>query len=111
MVERNVSFHFQPLLTEQPDSTWIARYPGAAWSVTGSSQADARARLRAEELRRVDTPDASAWKINAVRQHIDHGPIPGVVELDNAAADRAIRAGTPEAMNAELAAVDYRRHG
>lgn len=112
MVDRNVSFHFQPLLTEQPDSTWTARYPGADWSVTATSEADARAQLRAEELRRIDTPDASAWKISAVRQHIDHGPIPGVYELDNAAADRAIQAGTAEAMNAELAGIEHRRqHG
>jgi hypothetical protein len=38
-----------------------------------------------------------------VRQHIEHGPIPGVYELDNAAADRAIDAGTTEAMNAAIA--------
>jgi hypothetical protein len=109
MVDRNVSFVFQPLLTEQSDGTWVGRYPGADWSVTATSEHDARAQLRAEELRRVNTPDASRWKVNAVRQHIEHGPIAGVYELDNTAADRAIQAGTPEAMAAEIQAVESSR--
>lgn len=35
--------YFQPLLTEHPDHTWTARYPGADWTVTGATEADARA--------------------------------------------------------------------
>jgi len=104
MIERNVTFVFKPLITEQPDGTWTARYPGADWSVTGDTEADARAQLRAEELRIIDTPAATDWKINAVREHFENGPVPGVHVLDNAAADRALAAGTPEAMSAEIAA-------
>jgi hypothetical protein len=109
MIDRDVSFHFQPILTEQPDGTWIAHYPTADWTVTGTSEQDARAKLRAEELRLIGTPEATNWKINAVRQHIEHGPIPGVYELDNTAADRAIAAGTPQAMNVEIDALQHRR--
>lgn len=109
MLDRNVSFVFQPVLTEQPDHTWIARYPGADWHTTGDTADQARARLRDKELQQIGTPEATDWKINAVRQHIEHGPIPGVYELDNTAADRALAAGTPEAMNTEIAALQRRQ--
>jgi hypothetical protein len=109
MIERNVSFVFDPLLTEQPDRTWVARYPGTDWSVIGHSSDDARARLRAEELNRMTNPGASSWKINAVRQHVEHGPIAGVYELDNDAADRIIQDGTPAALAAEIAAIEQQR--
>lgn len=111
MIERNVSFVFEPLLTEQPDRRWVARYPGTDWSVTGHSSDDARGRLRSEELNRMTSSEASSWKINAVRQHIEHGPIAGVYELDNDTADRIIQGGTPAALAAEIAAIDQRRRG
>jgi hypothetical protein len=105
MVDRDISFHFQPVLTEQADGTWTAAYPASDWHASGATADAAREQLRAEELRRIGTPEATSWKINAVRQHVEHGPIPGVYELDNAAADDAIAAGTTEAMNAAIAAL------
>lgn len=110
MIDRDISFHFQPILTEQPDRTWQAHYPAADWSVTADTAEQARAKLLQAELDRIDTPEANAWKIAAVRQHIEHGPIPGVYELDNAAADQAIAAGTDEAMNAAIALAAIKRH-
>lgn len=94
MLERDVAFHFDPLLTEQPDGSWVARYPGADWSVTGSDKEQAGQRLRAEILQRIGTPDAHKWKINAVRHHIENGPIVGVYEIPNADFDRAVEVGT-----------------
>jgi hypothetical protein len=108
MVERNVSFVFDPLISQQPDGAWLARYPGADWSVTADNADEARAQLRVEELRRMSDPEASSWKINAVRLHVEHGPVDGVYELDNTAADRAIQAGTPAALDAEIAAIKHR---
>ncbi|EUA17378.1 hypothetical protein I552_0579 [Mycobacterium xenopi 3993] len=37
MAERNISFVFRPSITEQPDGTWIACYPGADWSVSAAT--------------------------------------------------------------------------
>jgi hypothetical protein len=31
MLDRGVSFVFQPVLTEQPGGGWIAHYPAADW--------------------------------------------------------------------------------
>ncbi|WP_293003779.1 hypothetical protein [Mycobacterium sp.] len=107
MIDRDISFHFQPLVAEQEDGSWTAAYPGADWNVTGATADEARAQLRAEELQRIGTAEAASWKVNAVRQHIEQGPIPGVYELDNAAADDAIAAGTTAAMNAAIAALGH----
>lgn len=108
MLERNVAFHFETLLTEQPEGSWVARYPGADWSVTGSDKEQAGQRLRAEILQRIGTPDAHKWKINAVRRHIENGPIVGVYEIPNADFDRAVEVGTTEALDAVLAAARNR---
>jgi hypothetical protein len=108
MLVRDISFVFQPVV-EQRDGGWVARYPAADWHATGDTAGQARARLREQELQRMGTPAATEWKIAAVRQHVEDGPIPGVYELDNAAAGRAIDAGTTEAMNAALASAAVKR--
>ena len=54
-------------------------------------------------------PESAGWKINAVRQHIERGPVEGVYELDNVTADRVIADGTPAALDAEIAAIDASR--
>ncbi|EUA65509.1 hypothetical protein I553_10806 [Mycobacterium xenopi 4042] len=73
MAERNISFVFRPSITAQPDGTWIARYPGADWSVSGRDADEARRRLHAEELTRMRDPNHSEWKVNAVRRHLTEG--------------------------------------
>lgn len=109
MAERNISFVFRPSITAQPDGTWIARYPGADWSVSGRDADEARRRLHAEELTRMRDPNHSEWKVNAVRRHLTEGPIDGVYELDNETADQVINAGTQAALDAEISAIDHRR--
>lgn len=106
MAERDISFVFRPLMTEQPDGSYVARYPGADWSVTGPDSDQARTRLRDEELARIGDPTTADWKINAVRLHLSEGPIDGVYELSNETADRVIDAGTPAALDAEIAAIE-----
>lgn len=109
MLERNVSFVFRPCITEQPDGSWNACYPGAQWSVSGRDADEARNRLHAEELTRMRDPNHSDWKVEAVRRHLNEGPIEGVYELDNATADRVVDEGTQAALDSELAAIDQRR--
>lgn len=109
MIERNVSFVFKPSVTEQPDGTWIARYPGAQWSVRGSDAQQARQRLHDEQLARMRDPAACDWKIEAVRQHFSEGPVEGVYALDNDITDRVLDVGTPGALEAAVAAIEQQR--
>lgn len=109
MAERNISFVFRPVITEQPDGTCNARYPGATWSATGSDPDEARRQLRAEELARIQDPANADWKVEAVRRHLAEGPIDGVYELDNQTADQVIDAGTLEALDDEIATIERQR--
>ncbi|EUA36335.1 hypothetical protein I549_1923 [Mycobacterium avium subsp. avium 2285 (R)] len=109
MAERNISFVFRPSITAQPDGTWIARYPGADWSVSGRDAEEARRALHAEELTRMRDPNNADWKVEAVRRHLTEGPIDGVYQLDNETADRVIDDGTQAALDAEIAAIDQQR--
>lgn len=106
MVERNISFVFKPSVTEQPDGSWIARYPGADWSVSGGDAAEARQRLHAEELARMGDSTHADWKIEAVRQYLEKGHLEGVYALDNGTVDQVVDAGTSAALDAALAAVE-----
>ncbi|CQD24577.1 hypothetical protein BN1232_06270 [Mycobacterium lentiflavum] len=106
MVQRNVSFVFRPSVTEQADGNWIARYPGADWSVSGRDADEARQRLHAEQLSRMGDSTHADWKIEAVRQYLENGPIDGVYALDNDTVDRVVDAGTPAALDAAVAAID-----
>ncbi|WP_442931917.1 hypothetical protein [Mycobacterium sp. 050134] len=105
MVERNISFVFRLSVTEQPDGTWVARYPGSDWSVVGRGSDEARQRLHAEQLARMRDPNLSDWKVDAVRRHFAGGPVDGLYELDNAFADRVIEVGTQAALDAALPSV------
>lgn len=108
MVERNVSFVFKPCIIEQPDGSWLARYPGADWSVSGGDETAARQRLRAEQLARMGDSTHVDWKIQAVRQYLENGHADGVYVLDNDTVDQVIDAGTSAALDAAVAAVDHR---
>ncbi|WP_168710598.1 hypothetical protein [Mycobacterium intracellulare] len=109
MVERNVSFVFKPAVTEQSDGTWVARYPGADWSVSGKDADQARQRLHDAQLAQMGDPDRRDWKITAVRQYLSHGPGEGVYALDNDITDRVLDDGTPAALDAALAAIEQQR--
>lgn len=104
MVERKVSFVFRPSVTEQSDGTWVARYPGADWSVSGRDADEARQRLHAEQLSRMGDSTYTDWKIEAVRQYLEDGPIDGVYALDNHTVDRVVETGTRAALDAAVAA-------
>lgn len=109
MVERNVSFVFRAVVTEQPDGTWVARYPGAQWSVRGRDAQHVRQLLLDEQIARMRDPSERDWKIAAVRQHFSQGPIDGVYVLDNNTVDHVLDAGTSDALDAALATVEQRR--
>jgi hypothetical protein len=49
MAERNAAFIFRPIVSQQPDGSWRARYPGAEWSVTATSSTGATHKLHAAQ--------------------------------------------------------------
>ena len=81
MAERNAAFIFRPIVSEQLDGSWRACYPGAEWSVTATSSTDATHKLHAAQLDRLTDPRSADWQLIALRQHLDHGPVPGVYEI------------------------------
>lgn len=109
MRERGVSFVFTPVVTKQPDGTWLAQYPGADWDVTADDAETARLRLRAAEQDRMCDPAGSDWQVAAVHKYLTEGPIAGVYELDAEASAR-IHASCDEAqLDAMLEAIDRQR--
>ena len=77
----NAAFIVRPIVSEQPDGSWRARYPEAEWSVTAASSTDAMHKLHAAQLDRLTDPRSAHWQLIALRQHLDHGPVPGVYEI------------------------------
>ncbi|OBJ92997.1 hypothetical protein [Mycobacterium sp. 1245852.3] len=110
MIERNISLVFKPSVTEQPDGTWVALYPGAQWSVSGRDAQQARQRLHDEQLARMRDPATLDWKIEAVRRHFsEDGPVEGVYALDNDITDHVLDVGTPAALGAAVRAIEQQR--
>lgn len=100
----------------EPGGCWTARctpnrcppmWPPAAASII--ELADSAASARHGRAGGQPRSRAAGRGRNAGRPVVEHGPIPGVYELDNAAADRAIDAGTTEAMNGANAIAAIKR--
>lgn len=103
------SFVFMPVLTENQDGTWTARYPGASWDVTAPDEAGARQKLHDTQLKRIGDPDQGDWELAAVREYFAHGPIPGVYELDAETAARVHNPPNEEELNKAIADIDRHR--
>jgi hypothetical protein len=79
---RQYAFHMEPQLAENGD-IWTASYPGADWSVTGSSEQAALERLGEEFVRRQNAgEDPLSYTDEVYRQHLRE-PVPGVYAVDN----------------------------
>lgn len=79
---RQYAFHMEPQLVVDGD-TWTASYPGADWSVTGSSDHAALERLGEEFVRRRNAgEDPLSYTDDVYRRHLRE-PVPGVYAVDN----------------------------
>lgn len=74
--------HMEPQL-QQTGQAWTATYPGAQWSVSAPSRAQALHRLGEEVTRRQnDGEDVFAYTTSILQRHLRE-PIPGVYAVDN----------------------------
>jgi hypothetical protein len=79
---RQYAFHMEPQVKADGDA-WTASYPGADWSVRGSSGQEALDRLGEEFARRQNAgEDPLAYADDVYRRHL-HEPVDGVYAVDN----------------------------
>lgn len=76
------AFHMEPQIRPDGDE-WTASYPGADWSVAGSSRDEALQRLGEEFARRQNSgDDPLAYADDVYRRHLRE-PVQGVYAVDN----------------------------
>jgi hypothetical protein len=79
---RQYAFHMEPQLVANGD-TWTAFYPGADWSTSGPSSAEALERLGEEFIRRQNAgEDPLSYAEDVYRRHLRE-PVDGVYAVDN----------------------------
>lgn len=89
------AFEMKPLLRSDGDQ-WVASYPGADWSVSGTSQDEALQRLGEEFVRRQNSSeDPLAYADDVYRRHLRE-PIEGIYAVDNELYRQLIDAPTEE---------------
>ena len=104
------AFHLEPLVETSGDS-WTASYPGANWSVSGSSRQEALQRLGKEFIRRQNAGDDPLSHADAVyRRHL-RNPVPGVYAVDNELYRALVHAPAPDRERAIREAERRRRSG
>lgn len=103
------SFVFMPIVTQNDDGHWTARYPGTDWDVTADDEAGARHKLHDAQLGRMGNRAEGDWQLVALREHFAHGPIPGVYELDAETAARVHNPPNEEELDKAIADIDRRR--
>lgn len=108
MRERGTAFVFSPRVMQEPDGSWRAQYPLAGWSVSADTETAARQALAA---RTRESKAGDDWQLDAVREHLDRGPIAGVYEIDLATNERIMAAENPQAALNEVVAGQDRIRG
>lgn len=104
------AFHMEPQLTEA-GGAWTAAYPGADWSVSGSSRSEALHRLGEEFVRRQNAnDDPLAYADDVYRRHLRE-PIDGIYAVDNELYRELVNAPADERDRAVKEAERRRRQG
>lgn len=76
------AFQMEPVYTDDGES-WTGSYPGADWSVSAPTEAEAREKLGEEFIRRQNAgEDALAYADAVYLRHLQE-PVPGVYAMDN----------------------------
>jgi hypothetical protein len=70
-------WRFTPQTEQFSDGSWRAWFASGGWTVTGSSEQDARDKANAEWFRRREDPDEIDRRLATMRRHLVH-PVPGV---------------------------------
>jgi hypothetical protein len=107
---RQYAFHMEPQVEERGEA-WTATYPGADWSVSGRSAAEALQRLGEEFVRRQNSGhDPLAYADAVYRRHLRH-PVPGVYAVDNELYRELVQAPAAERKRVVEKAESRRRLG
>lgn len=89
----------RPQVRQDGNGSWVAQYPEADWSVTGTSEADARAKIRDEFGRRLRNGESEPSSLSEdVLERHRAKPIPGIYVID-----RNVYMSLREAPDAETA--------
>jgi hypothetical protein len=75
-------WRFEPQTEQFGDGSWRAWFASGGWTVSGSTEEDAREKANAEWFRRRDEPDEVARRLAMMRRHLVD-PIPGVQNTPN----------------------------
>jgi hypothetical protein len=107
---RRYAFHMDPQVHAHGES-WTAAYPGANWSVSGSSSQEALQRLGEEFIRRENAgEDPLAYAEAVYRSHLRE-PVAGVYAVDNELYRELVHAPAAERKRAIEEAERRRRLG
>jgi hypothetical protein len=107
---RRYAFHMEPQ-TEEREESWTAAYPGANWSASGRSRAEALQRLGEEFMQRQNAgEDPLAYAEGVYRRHLRE-PVEGVYAVDNELYRELVHAPAPERQRAIEEAERRRRRG
>ncbi|WP_094287323.1 hypothetical protein [Mycobacterium lehmannii] len=107
---RQYAFHMEPQV-EQRGESWAAMYPGADWSVSGTSADDALRLLGEEFIRRQNAgEDPLAYAEVVYRRHLRE-PVAGVYAVDNELYRKLVHASAPERKRTIEKAESRRRLG
>lgn len=81
-------WRFAPQTEQFGDGTWRAWFASGGWTVSGSTEEEARQNAHAEWFRRRDDPDEVARRIAMMRRHLVE-PVPGVQNTPSSVLDSA----------------------
>lgn len=76
------AFQMEPVFTDDGES-WTGSYPGADWSVSALTEAEARQKLGEEFIRRQNAGEDALGYADAVYLRHLQEPVPGVYAMDN----------------------------
>lgn len=76
------AFQMEPVYTDDGES-WTGSYPGADWSVSAPTEAEAREKLGEEFIRRQNAGEDALRYADAVYLRHLQEPVPGVYAMDN----------------------------
>jgi hypothetical protein len=87
-------WRFAPQTEQFSDGSWRAWFASGGWTVTGSTEEDAKEKANAEWFRRRDEPDEVARRVAMMRHHLVD-PVPGVQNTPSTVLQSALRDPNP----------------
>lgn len=87
-------WRFYPQTEQFSDGTWRAWFASGGWTVTGTSEEEAKEKANLEWFRRREDPEEIARRIAMMRRHLKE-PVPGVENFENSMLQAAWKSDNP----------------